>query len=100
MDIAKLTVVQARKDLDAKKYSALDLTNAYLKQIAEKDAEIHAYLEVWEESARAEAKAADERIARGESLPLLGIPVAMKDNILIHGRHASGGSKILENYVA
>ncbi len=100
MDLKKLTVAQARRDLDAKKYSSLDLTNAYLKQIAEKDGDIHAYLEVWGDSARAEAKAADERIARGESAPLLGIPVAMKDNILIHGRHASSASKILENYVA
>jgi aspartyl-tRNA(Asn)/glutamyl-tRNA(Gln) amidotransferase subunit A len=100
MDVSKLTVVQARKDLDAKKYSSLDLTEAFLKNIKEKDAEIHAYLEVWEDSARAEAKAADERIARGESMPLLGIPIAVKDNILIHGRHASSASKILENYVA
>lgn len=100
MDLKKLTVAQARKDLDTKKYSSLDLTNAYLKQIAERDGEIHAYLEVWEDSARAEAKAADERIARGESAPLLGIPIAMKDNILIHGRHASSASKILENYIA
>ena len=99
MDLKNLTVAAARKALDAKEFSSLDLTNAYLKQIGERDGEIHAYLEVWPESARAEAKAADERIARGESTPLLGIPIAMKDNILIHGRHASSGSKILENYV-
>jgi aspartyl-tRNA(Asn)/glutamyl-tRNA(Gln) amidotransferase subunit A len=100
MDLKNLTVAQARKDLDAKKYSSLDLTNAYLDEIAKKNGEIHAYLEVWEQSARAEAKAADERIAKGQSAPLLGIPVAMKDNILIHGRRASAASKILENYVA
>src|SRR5262249_30818755 len=46
------------------------------------------------------AKAADAVIAKGESKPLTGIPLAIKDNILIEGRHASSASKILENYTA
>lgn len=100
MDLSKLTIAQARKDLDAKKYSALDLTNAYLDVIEKKDGEIHAFLEVWKDSARAEAKHADEMIAKGKSQPLTGIPLAMKDNILIEGRTASSASKILENYRA
>ena len=100
MDVSKLTIAQARKDLDAKKYSALDLTNAYLENIKTKDKDIHAYLEVWEESARAEAKKADELIVSGKSLPLTGIPLAIKDNILIEGRIASAASKMLENYRA
>jgi aspartyl-tRNA(Asn)/glutamyl-tRNA(Gln) amidotransferase subunit A len=100
MDVSKLTVAQARRDLDAKNYSALELTNTYLENIRAKDKDIHAYLEVWEESAREEAKKADEMIAAGRSLPLTGIPMAIKDNILIEGRIASGASKILENYRA
>ena len=100
MDLSTLTVAQARKDLDAKKYSALDLTNAYLENIAQKDGEIHAYLEVWADSAREEAKKADAMIAKGDIHPLTGIPLAMKDNILIKGRTASAASKILENYRA
>jgi aspartyl-tRNA(Asn)/glutamyl-tRNA(Gln) amidotransferase subunit A len=100
MDLSTLTVAQARKDLDAKKYSALDLTDAYLENIAKKDGEIHAYLEVWSDSAREEAKKADAMIAKGETKPLTGIPLAIKDNILIKGRIASAASKILENYRA
>ena len=114
MNLETLTIVEARMALDAKEYSALELTNAYLEAIRAKDGDlpalpagrhggrqgIHAYLEVWEEVARAEAKRADERIARGESAPLTGIPVAVKDNMLIEGRIASAASKILENYVA
>jgi aspartyl-tRNA(Asn)/glutamyl-tRNA(Gln) amidotransferase subunit A len=100
MDLSKLTIAEARRALDAKEYSALDLTNAYLDAIREKDADIHAYLEVWEESARSEAIAADEAIARGTQKSLTGIPIAMKDNILMRGRKASSASKILENYVA
>lgn len=100
MDLSKLTIADARKALDAKEYSALELTNAYLENIAQKDGDIHAYLEVWEKEAREEASRADERIARGESRPLTGIPLGIKDNILIEGRTASAASKMLEKYRA
>src|SRR3989338_3771548 len=99
-DLKTLTIKEASKSLDAKEYSALELTNAYLSAVAEKNPEIHAYLEVWEKTAQEEAKKADEIISRGESRPLTGIPIAVKDNILIEGRIASAGSKILENYRA
>lgn len=100
MDLSTLTIAEARRALDAKEYSALDLTNAYLKAIEEKNPEIHAYLEVWADTARAEAAEADARIARGDIQPLTGIPMAIKDNILIEGRTASSASKMLEHYVA
>src|SRR3990167_6461991 len=100
MNLETLTIAEARRAVDVKEYSALDLTNAYLDAIAGKDKEIHAYLEVWADSAREEAKAADAVIAKGGSQPLTGIPLAIKDNMLIEGRRVSSGSKILENYVA
>lgn len=100
MDLSSLTVAQARKDLDARKYSALELTEAYLDAIAKKDKDIHAYLEVWADSAREEAKAADKLIAAGKSKALTGIPMAVKDNILLDGRTCSSASKMLEHYQA
>lgn len=100
MDLSKLTIAEARKSLDAKEFSALELTNAYLDAIEKKDKEIDAYLEVWAENAREEAKAADKMIAARKSQPLTGIPLAIKDNILIEGRIASAASKMLENYKA
>ena len=100
MDLSTLTLAEARRALDAKEYSARELTDAYLKEIAARDPEIHAYLEVWGKEVHKEAKKADEMIAHGEARPLTGIPVAVKDNILIHGRTVSAASKILENYHA
>ncbi len=100
MNLDTLTIVEARRALDAKEYTAFDLTNAYLDRIAKRDGEIHAYLEVWADSARKEARAADEIIAGGKAMPLTGIPIAIKDNILIEGRIASAASKMLEKYVA
>ena len=100
MDLTSLTIAGARKALDAKEYSALELTNEYLDTIRKKDGELHAYLEVWEKEAREDAKMADLRIARGEARTLTGIPIALKDNILVEGRIASAASKMLENYRA
>ena len=100
MNVITMTITEARRALDAKEYSSLELTDAYLKEIANKDGDIHAYLEVGEKEAKEEAKKADAMIAAGKSLPLTGIPIAVKDNILVEGRIASAASKMLENYRA
>ncbi len=100
MNLSQMTIAAARKALDAKEYSSVDLTKAYLDAIGSHDGAIHAYLEVWEKEALKEAQRADERIAKGESMPLTGIPIAIKDNILIEGRRVTAASRILENYVA
>jgi aspartyl-tRNA(Asn)/glutamyl-tRNA(Gln) amidotransferase subunit A len=92
------TITEARIRLDAKEISALELTTEYLDTIVRDDADIHAYLEVFED-ARAQAMYADTRLAAGETAPLLGIPLAIKDNILIQNRTVSAASKILEKYV-
>ena len=99
MDIDSLTIAAAQTDLRAKKYSALELTEAYLTRIKERDPAVHAYLEVFED-AREAARAADARRAAGEDTPLLGIPLAIKDNILIQGKKVSAASNILSGYVA
>lgn len=98
IDLTTLTIASARKKLDAKEFSAVDLAQAYLDQIKEKNGELNVYLEVYDDVLE-QAKMADERIQKGESFPLLGIPLAVKDNILILGKKATSASKILENYV-
>lgn len=100
MNLETLTIKEARRAMDAGEFTSLQLTEAYLEEIKKKNSEINAYLEVWEESAREEARSADEKISRGEAKPLTGIPFAIKDNILISGRIVSCASKILENYRA
>jgi len=99
IDLKTLTIIEARKKLDAREFSAVDLASAYLAEIKKKNVELNAYLEVYDDVLE-QAKNADERIAKGESFPLLGIPLAIKDVILIKGRKVSAASKILENYVA
>ncbi len=99
IDLNTLTIASARKSLDAKEFSAVDLAKAYLEQIKNKNQELSAYLEVYDDVLE-QAKKADERIAGGESTPLLGIPLAIKDVILIKGRKVTAASKILEGFTA
>lgn len=70
--------------------------------IKAKDASIHAFLETYEAEALALAATATQRYATGEAdlPPLLGVPVAVKNNILVAGKKATAASKILENYIA
>jgi len=99
IDLEKLTIKEARKKLDAKEFSAVELAQAYLDEIEKKNKELNAYLEVFDDVLD-QAKEADELIKKGESYPLLGIPLVIKDVILIKGRRVSAASKMLENYVA
>src|SRR3989344_2575686 len=99
IDLDTLTIVSARKKLDAKEFSAVELAQAYLDKIQKKNNELNAYLEVYDDVLE-QAEAADAMIAKGQSFPLLGIPLAIKDIILIAGKRTSAASKILENYVA
>lgn len=99
IDLKNLTIKKARQALDTKEFSAVELAQAYLDEINSKNKELNVYLEVFDDVLE-QAKQADERIAKGESTLLLGIPLAIKDNILIKGRKVSAASKILENYIA
>ena len=99
IDIHTLTIKEARKHLDNKDFSAKELAEAYLEHISKVNGKINAYLEIYDD-VLAQASIVDEKINSGKSGPLLGIPFAIKDNILIKGRHASSASKILEGYVA
>ncbi len=100
MDITGLTIKGAREALDAGEYTATTLTQAHLDVIAQKNPELNAYLEVFQDSAVHEAKQADNIIANNEQQDLTGIPIAIKDNMLMKGKVASAACKLLENYEA
>ena len=101
MNLKELTIKQAHEFLENREVSSVELTKEFLKDIREKDEDIHAFLSLAEEEAIEQAKKVDERIAKGELVEILaGIPAAIKDNILIRGAKATAASKILENYIA
>lgn len=101
MHLNELTLEEAKRQLANKTISATDLVGDCVKEIESKDGEIHALLEVFRDEAFAQARIIDKKRAAGEELPeLAGIPIATKDNILIAGKHATGGSQILEKHIA
>ncbi len=99
IDLKTLTIRTAHEALVKGSFSAAELAQAYLDEISEKNARINAYLEVFSDVLE-QAKAADTRIKEGKAGLLTGIPIAVKDNILIKGRRVGAASKILEGYIA
>lgn len=96
-----LTIASFHEGLLQKEFSALEVTQAYFSHIARTDKEIGAYLSIAEPQALRAAEETDLALARGEEInPLAGVPLAVKDNILIEGLPATAGSKILEAYTA
>ena len=103
-NLNELSITDAAKKLQTGEITAVDLARACLEEIekerpAGKCDRLNAFLEVFDDVI-AQAEEADKRRTAGENHPLLGIPLAIKDNILIEGRRASAASKMLENYVA
>ena len=78
--------------------SATTEVETSLTAISQRNAELNVFLYVDEEGARAAAHQVDERIARGEKLPLAGVPVALKDNLCTEGIPTTCSSKILEGW--
>ncbi len=100
MNLNELTIQEARLMLDEGKTSALEITEACLKQIEALNGDLNACLTVCAELARAEAKMADARLKQGEKGILLGIPYLCKDILMTKGVRTTAASKILENYIA
>ncbi len=99
IDLKNLTIEKASEAMKNGEYTSVDLARAYLKNIEEKNKELNAYLEVFSD-ALDQAKKADEMIKNGKQTKMTGIPIAIKDNILIKGKKCGAASKILENYTA
>lgn len=99
IDLKTLTIEKAHESFKNGDFSVTDLVNAYLEVIKEKNTDLNAYLEVYGD-VLAQARIAEDMFKNGTATLMTGIPVALKDNMLVTGEVASAGSKILENYRA
>ncbi|MEA2715545.1 MAG: aspartyl-tRNA(Asn)/glutamyl-tRNA(Gln) amidotransferase subunit [Candidatus Parcubacteria bacterium] len=99
INLKDLTIQKAHEHLTKGDFTAVELTQAYLGEIAKKNKDINAYLEVFDDALES-AREADKSIKEGKAAPLTGIPCGIKDNILIQGKRAGAASKILEPYHA
>ncbi len=101
MDLKNLSVKQVHQGLLHGEFTALELTQRHFEAIKKKDGEIKAFISLMEAEACRAAEEVDLLLAKGGSLSLLaGVPLAIKDNILIQGIKTTAASKSLENYRA
>ena len=95
-----LTVSELAAGLRARKFSSLDLTLHFLGRIERFGPELNAFVTVTADRALADARAADELLAKGEGGPLTGVPIAHKDIFCTDGILTTCSSKMLSNFVA
>src|SRR3989344_2853389 len=100
IDLSKLTIQKIKASYLNGEFSARELVNSFHVEIKKKNSEMNAYRKVFD-NAFEKAEEIDLKIKHGDSLrELEGIPIAVKDNILVKGKFAGASSKILENYKA
>ncbi len=97
MDIKNLTISKIQAAYKAGDYSCLELTKEYLKAIH--NDKTNSFINI-NDNALDEAKQADELLGTDKATPLTGVPLAVKDIILVKDLKSTGASKILANYVA
>ncbi|MDB5027690.1 MAG: gatA [Candidatus Eremiobacteraeota bacterium] len=100
MDPVKDTARAIAREVNARTASAAEIAEAIIPHAERVDAQLGAYLQLTPELMREHARRVDRRIAAGETLPLAGVPVAIKDNMNLTGTRTTAGSKILENFVS
>lgn len=105
MNLCKLTITEASDGLRDRKFSSVELVSSCLKEIEKRNPDLNAYLNIFDDSLE-EARKKDEEMLEYSKKdipkipPLFGIPIAIKDNLLVKGKPCTAGSKMLENFVA
>jgi aspartyl-tRNA(Asn)/glutamyl-tRNA(Gln) amidotransferase subunit A len=85
--------------LAARRISAVELAQLHLARI-ERHRDLNAFLDVRPEVTLAQARRADERLARGEAGPLTGVPVAYKDIFVTRDFSSTAASRMLQGYMS
>jgi aspartyl-tRNA(Asn)/glutamyl-tRNA(Gln) amidotransferase subunit A len=98
-DLSDLTITELSPRIKSGEISPVELINVFLERIERLNPVINAFTTVLFDSARAQAKAAEAEIRKGNyKSPIHGIPVSIKDNLATAGVHTTGGSKILADW--
>lgn len=95
-----LTLTELSAGLHNRNFSSVELTQAYLQRIQALDATYNSFITVTEETALAQAAAADAAIAAGHAGPFTGLPIAHKDIFCTRGVRTSCGSRMLDNFIS
>jgi aspartyl-tRNA(Asn)/glutamyl-tRNA(Gln) amidotransferase subunit A len=93
------SVAELSHALSTKQVSAVDLATVYLNRI-ERHKELNAFLDVRPDVTLRQARAADQRIARGDGSPLTGVPIAHKDIFVTREFTSTASSRMLKGYMS
>jgi len=99
-DLSTCTAREIARAVNAREVSAVDIAAAVSAAVPERDRDLGAFLTLTPELMLAHARRVDERIAAGETLPLAGVPAAIKDNMCLRTTRTTCGSRMLEHWVA
>ena len=94
------SIKEIKKALKSGETTVPELVKSFIEKAKKDDKEIGAFLEIFGKDALETAAKLQDEIDKIDKYPLFGVPIAIKDNILIKGKIASAASKMLENYVA
>jgi aspartyl-tRNA(Asn)/glutamyl-tRNA(Gln) amidotransferase subunit A len=93
------TLAELRAEISAGTTKAVDLAASYYDRIEQINPRLNVYLSLTKERALRQAERVDALAAKGDPLPpLAGVPIAIKDVLVMQGAPATAGSKILEGY--
>jgi aspartyl-tRNA(Asn)/glutamyl-tRNA(Gln) amidotransferase subunit A len=98
-DIAYATIRTLGMRYRKRELSPVEVTRTLLDRIAQLDPRLHAFVTLTTDRALADAQAAEEALRRGDTRPLLGIPVAHKDIYCTQGIRTTGGSALLADWI-
>ncbi|MFN3006231.1 amidase [Mycolicibacterium wolinskyi] len=100
-DLAFRSASQLAAAVAAKEVSSVELLDLYLDRVERVDPQVNSIIAKDEERARAAARDADRKVARGEPLGRLhGVPVTVKDSIEVAGMRTTGGSERWGNHTS
>uniref|UniRef100_A0A831Z250 Glutamyl-tRNA(Gln) amidotransferase subunit A n=1 Tax=candidate division WWE3 bacterium TaxID=2053526 RepID=A0A831Z250_UNCKA len=94
-EITGLSLKQIAEGVRGGSFSAVEVLQAFLEKIAEKEKALNAFITVNSEGALTQA----QKVKKGQKGRLLGVPIALKDNISTRGLRTTAGSKIIEDYI-
>jgi aspartyl-tRNA(Asn)/glutamyl-tRNA(Gln) amidotransferase subunit A len=100
MDPVRASARDIARAVNAREISAVEIAETMIPHVASVDEHLGAYLTLTPDLMREHARRVDARIAAGESLPLAGVPAAIKDNMCLLGTRTTCASKILEHWIA
>jgi Asp-tRNA(Asn)/Glu-tRNA(Gln) amidotransferase A subunit family amidase len=100
-ELTFLSAVSMAEQIRQKKLSPIDLVEAHLARIGKLNPKLNAFVQVDVESARNQARAAEDAVVRGETLgPLHGVPISIKSSIEVKGMRNEAGTRLRAGFVA